>query len=158
MNALKEFLLESIQKTYIFEMAVSRKELKDKVDNLIYQIIEDWCLVKYCTLYDNININKNHWQKELRAHILNIYNRQLKGGDNSAKFKLIEDVIIDKLEITTANKINRIIKAKFRDENLNITSELCNCCIEELYTIMQLMSNKDNTENFEKIFDYVDNL
>ena len=63
MNTLKEFLLESIQKTYVFEMAVSRKELKDKVDSLIYQIIENWCLVKHCTLYDSLNRNKNHWKK-----------------------------------------------------------------------------------------------
>ena len=158
MNTLKEFLLESIQKTYIFEMAVSRKDLKNKVDDLINQIIENWCLIKYCTLYDNNNRNKNHWKKELRAHMLNIFNKQIKGGDSFTKFKLIEDVIIDKLEITTADKVSRLIKGKFRDENIEIKKDICNACIENIYYIIELISNKDTDENLDKIFDYIDNL
>ena len=158
MNTLKEFLLESLQKSFIFEMALSRKELKDKVDALIYQIIENWCLINHCKLFDKHNININHWKKELRGHMINIFNKSLKGGNYQTKFKLIEETIVDKLEITTAEKISRLIKAKFKDENFTVSKDVCNNCIEELYAIMQMMSNADTSQNLDTIIDYIDNL
>ena len=158
MNTLKEFLLESLQKSFIFEMALSRKELKDKVDALIYQIIENWCLINHCKLFDNHNININHWKKELRGHMINIFNKSLKGGNSQTKFKLIEETIVDKLEITTAEKISRLIKAKFKDENFTVSKDVCNNCIDELYIIMQMMSNTDTSQNLDTIIDYIDNL
>ena len=77
---IKEYILEKLQNTLVFEMAYSRKELKNSFDGILDQIIENWCLVKYCSLYDEQNINKNHWANELTAHMYNILKRQLKNG------------------------------------------------------------------------------
>ena len=57
---IKEYILEKLQNTLVFEMAYSRKELKTIFADILDQIIENWCLVKYCSLYDPTNINKNH--------------------------------------------------------------------------------------------------
>ena len=109
MKSIKEYILDVIQESYIFEMAYDRKELKKRVEALTNQIIENWCLIKYCTLYDNENRNKNHWKQELRAHLYNIYEMKIKGGNATAKYNLISEIIFDKREITTTNKISLII-------------------------------------------------
>ena len=57
---IKEYILEKLQNTLVFEMAYSRKELKTIFDDILDQIIENWCLVKYCLLYDVQNKNKNN--------------------------------------------------------------------------------------------------
>ena len=58
MKSIKEYILDVIQESYVFEMAYNRKEIKKRVEALINQIIENWCLIKYCSLYDKNNINK----------------------------------------------------------------------------------------------------
>ena len=123
MKSIKEYILDVIQESYIFEMAYDRKELKKRVEALTNQIIENWCLIKYCTLYDNENRNKNHWKQELRAHLYNIYEMKIKGGNATAKYNLISEIIFDKREITTTNKISLIIRNKFRIENIPIKFE-----------------------------------
>lgn len=45
MKSIKEYILDAIQESYIFEMAYDRKEIKKRVEGLINQIIENWCLV-----------------------------------------------------------------------------------------------------------------
>ena len=45
MKSIKEYILDVIQESYIFEMAYDRKEIKKRVEVLINQIIENWCLV-----------------------------------------------------------------------------------------------------------------
>ena len=62
------------------------------------KIIENWCLVKYCSLYDTNNINKNHWVNELTAHMYNILKRQLKNGGEDAKLQL-QDKDLNALQV-----------------------------------------------------------
>ena len=57
MKSIKEYILNVIQESYIFEMAYDRKEIKKRVEALTNQIIENWCLIKYCSLYDKNNTN-----------------------------------------------------------------------------------------------------
>ena len=80
MKSIKEYILDAIQESYIFEIAYDRTEIKKRVEGLINQIIENWCLVKYCTLYDNENRNKYHWKQELKAHLYNISLLSRKSG------------------------------------------------------------------------------
>ena len=47
MKSIKEYILDVIQESYIFEMVYNRKEIKQRVEGLINQIIENWCLIKY---------------------------------------------------------------------------------------------------------------
>ena len=155
---IKEYILEKLQNTSIFEMAYSRKELKNSFDSILDQIIENWCLVKYCSLYDGQNINKNHWANELTAHMYNILKRQLKNGSEDSKLQLLKSVAYDHKEYTTAAAIKRCIRLKFKKENIQITNELCSDCIEDLETILELISKRDTEENYENIDTYIENL
>ena len=158
MTTIKEYILEKLQNTLIFEMTYSRKELKNSFDSILDQIIENWCLVKYCSLYDTSNINKNHWVNELTAHMYNILNRQLKNGGEDAKLQLLKSVAYDHKEYITAAAIKRCIRLKFKKENIQITDELCSACIEDLETILELISKRDTEENYENIDTYIENL
>ena len=158
MKSIKEYILNVIQESYIFEMAYDRKEIKKRVEGLINQIIENWCLVKYCSLYDNNNINKHHWKQELKAHLYNIYEMKLKGGNAKTKYNLISEIIYDKKEIKTSSKISSIIRIKFRTENINIYKDICDLCIDNLKYIIELISNNENDDNTDKIYDYVEQL
>ena len=158
MTTIKEYILEKLQNTLIFEMAYSRKELKNSFDSILDQIIENWCLVKYCSLYDTSNINRNHWTNELTTHMYNILKRQLKNGGEDAKLQLLKSVAYDQKEYTTAIAIKKCIRLKFKKENIQITDELCSACIEDLETILELISKRDTEENYENIDTYIENL
>ena len=158
MKSIKEYILNVIQESYIFEMTYDRKEIKKRVEGLINQIIENWCLIKYCSLYDNNNINKHHWKQELKAHLYNIYEMKLKGGNVKTKYNLISEIIYDKKEITTSSKISSIIRIKFRTENISIYNDICDLCIDNLNYIIELISNNENDDNTDKIYDYVEQL
>ena len=155
---IKEYILEKLQNTLVFEMAYSRKELKTIFDGILDQIIENWCLVKYCSLYDPTNINKNHWANELTAHMYNILRRQLKNGSEDAKLHLLKYITYDQKEYTTALAIKNCIRLKFKKENIQIPNGVCSACIEDLETILNLISKRDTEENYENIDTYIENL
>lgn len=158
MKSIKEYILDVIQESYIFEMAYNRKEIRKRVEALTNQIIENWCLIKYCSLYDKTNTNKNHWKQELRAHLYNIYEMKTKGGNAKTKYNLISEIIYDKKEITSSSKIASIIRIKFRNENIIIHNDICDLCIDNLNYIIELISNNENDDNTDKIYDYVEQL
>ena len=158
MTTIKEYILEKLQNTLDFEMAYSRKELKNSFDGILDQIIENWCLVKYCSLYDINNINRNHWTNELTVRMYNILKRQLKNGNEDSKLQLLKSVAYDQKEYTTATAIKNCIRLKFKKENIQITDELCSDCIEDLETILELISKRDTEENYENIDTYIENL
>lgn len=114
--------------------------------------------MKYCSLYDGQNTNKNHWANELTAHMYNILKRQLKNGGEDSKLQVLKSVAYDQKEYTTAAAIKRCIRLKFKRENIQITNELCSACIEDLETILELISKRDIEENYENIDTYIENL
>ena len=73
MRDLKNYIFETISNTWLFEMAYNRQEYLYRIMGLNKQIVENWCLVKYCNLYDEENKNRLHWSSELIAHLENLY-------------------------------------------------------------------------------------
>ena len=51
------------------EMSASLKSYRDRIENLRFQLVENWCLCKYCQMFDSQNLNYNHWVKELKIYI-----------------------------------------------------------------------------------------
>lgn len=52
-SILKDAIIEVLnenKKLLLSEMAVKRNEYKAKIDNLMPQVLENWCLVHYSTL------------------------------------------------------------------------------------------------------------
>ena len=80
------------------------------------QIVENWCLVKYCNLYDEENYNRLHWSKELIAHMENLCNCQLKKGLD--KLKTTEYGFIYQAELDDEDVVYKKLYRKWKDEDL----------------------------------------
>ena len=139
MRTLTEILVEVLSGTQIFEMAHSRENYIRTITNLVPQIVQNWCLVKYCNLYDEENYNRLHWSKELMAHLENLRNMKLKKGLN--KTRVTKQAMIDYAELNDSNMVSDILGMKWDDENLP----------EDLINTI----SKEFVKNVDKIIDLV---
>ena len=131
---------EFLKNFYITEMAIKLGEFRNNSEGIINQIIENWCLVKWCDMYQNELTSKrlrNHWVTELINHMLRINNIKLKG---SRKDKALHNLVIKTLEYNDWIEIAKVIRNKFEKERLekyiNIISEECANNIENICNIL----------------------
>ena len=131
---------EFLKNFYITEMAIKLGEFRNNSEGIINQIIENWCLVKWCDMYPNELKSKrlrNHWALELINNMLRINNIKLKG---SRKDKALHNLVIKTLEYNDWIEIAKIIRNKFEKERLekyiNIISEECANNIENICNIL----------------------
>ena len=136
MKNLSEFL----KNLYITEMAIHLGEFRTKSEGIINQIIENWCLVKWCDLNPDNDISKrlrNHWTSELNSVMIKISNMKLKCG---RKDKALKNLIIDTLEYNDSTNIAIQIRDKFNEEGLskyvNQMSEICSKHINEICNVL----------------------
>lgn len=121
MRTFKEFILDAIENTAIFEMAKSRSDLKRDIDGIAGTLFQHWCLVRYCALYDFGNKTKEHWIKEVRLYILKTRSVRTKGFD---KTRLIREWYITKLELNNKQQmLDEWFDYKFDEENIIISDE-----------------------------------
>ena len=131
---------EFLKNFYITEMTIKLGEFRNNSEGIINQIIENWCLVKWCDMYPNELTSKrlrNHWVTELINHMLRINNIKLKG---SRKDKALHNLVIKTLEYNDWIEIAKVIRNKFEKERLekyiNIISEECANNIENICNIL----------------------
>ena len=121
MRTFKEFILDAIENTVIFEMAKSRSDLKRDIDGIAELLFQHWCLVRYCALYDFGNKTKEHWIKEVRSYILKTRSVRTKGFD---KTRLLREWYITKLELNNKQQLlSYWFDDKFDEENITISDE-----------------------------------
>ena len=121
MRTFKEFILDAIENTYIFEMAKSRSDLKRDIDGIAEPLFQHWCLVRYCALYDFGNKTKEHWIKEVRSYILKTRSVRTKGFD---KTRLLREWYITKLELSDRQQmLDEWFDDKFEEENIIISDD-----------------------------------
>ena len=121
MRTFKEFILDAIENTVIFEMAKSRSDLKRDIDGIAEPLFQHWCLVRYCALYDFGNKTKEHWIKEVRSYILKTRSVRTKGFD---KTRLLREWYITKLELSDRQQmLDEWFDDKFDEENIIISDE-----------------------------------
>ena len=121
MRTFKEFILDAIENTVIFEMAKSRSDLKRDIDGIAEPLFQHWCLVRYCALYDFGNKTKEHWIKEVRSYILKTRSVRTKGFD---KTRLLREWYITKLELSDRQQmLDEWFDDKFEEENIIISDE-----------------------------------
>ena len=73
-RTIQEMIDEQVSETIsridpITEMAVPLKKYKERVDGLRFHLVRNWCLCRYCQLFDTTNICFKHWINELEAVI-----------------------------------------------------------------------------------------
>lgn len=121
MRTFKEFILDTIENTVIFEMVKSRSDLKRDIDGIAEPLFQHWCLVRYCALYDFGNKTKEHWIKEVRLYILKTRSVRTKGFD---KTRLLREWYITKLELSDRQQmLDEWFDDKFEEENIIISDE-----------------------------------
>ena len=121
-----------MKKINLLEYAISLNDYKKRVDGLRLQLIENWCLCKYCQLFEPKNINYNHWIIELRAHMDNIKSLNIKQGN---KLKTLKLMFIDNYDFDELNTIYRIIIGKFHRENITNSNYIGAVCVEFIESI-----------------------
>ena len=121
MRTFKEFILDAIENTVIFEMTKSRSDLKRDIDGIAEPLFQHWCLVRYCALDDFGNKTKEHWIKEVRSYILKTRSVRTKGFD---KTRLLREWYITKLELNNKQQLlSYWFDDKFDEENITISDE-----------------------------------
>ena len=143
-------LYNYIKTRQINEMAQNLSAFKDLIRNLHKQILENWCLVKWCDMYPDELTSKrlrNHWAAELKAHMNKIVEIKLKSGN---KDKAIKKEWIDLYELNDPIEVAENIREKFNGEGLekyiNIISEECAKSALEICNV--LSSNNKNLNDY----------
>lgn len=155
MKTLKEILVEALSNTYIFEMAYTREQFIRNASSRAIQIVQNWCLVKYCNLYDEENYNRLHWSKELITHLEDLRLQKLKGGLN--KLKTTKYALIDCAELDKPQMIKDMLESKWIDENLphKVIDELSVEFTKDIVKICDIISNKSHGELRKYVYEEI---
>lgn len=98
------------------EMALPLKEYTKRIDDIMYQIVENWCLCKWCQKFDPENNNFNHWKEELTAHIMKLASPKLK--NNIGKKKHLEKHFVEWYDLDEVPMVLNVINHKFNTEHI----------------------------------------
>lgn len=104
------------------EMSYSLKEYQDRVEALRIQIVENWCLCKYCHVFDPENLNFQHWMTELMTYIERLKRAKIVKG--MSKKKSLERVWVKMCDLNDKEMILDIIKSKFKREHFTDISKI----------------------------------
>jgi hypothetical protein len=156
-NYIKDLIVEYFSNTSLFEMAYTREKYMLRLFNLKTQIIENWCLIHYCSL-TNRTETKKHWGDELSAHIDNLRDMTIK----TSKKRATEQEYLDNLELDNPIKIKHIIKNKFKKENIDITTDVYEKVCDDfasygIHEIIDIICMNYSDENDDYIDDYIYN-
>lgn len=156
MNNLTEILVEQLQNTKIFEMARDRSEYMKIVDNLSNQIIENWCLLRYSSIYGKLQTH-NHWMKELRAYIMKLQSIKI----DVDKTKATRTVLIDWMECDDKNEVFNLIAYKWQEENFDIESKETEEVVDDfveygVYELIEVICKKKMT--LKELNDYLNGI
>lgn len=159
---LKEKLIDCISDTYIVEMAINRSKYQDKLSLYKRQIIENWCLMRYCTLTNSKLELRAHWGTELKSYLNDLFYIDLKDDKSRyVKYKATRQQYIeyDELDVNV-DYIYNLIKDKFRKEGLSdktIIYQAASDFTEHISTICDLISVKPTGDNYKKLENYIFN-
>lgn len=98
------------------EMAISLKEFIADVDGVKYELVRNWCLCKWCQMFDPENINFNHWKEELKIYIDRLSLSRIK--NKIGKKKHLVNVLVNKHEFNDCTMILDVIASKFTKEHI----------------------------------------
>lgn len=119
-------------RTLLLEMPLPRRRWKQKIDNLLDQIIQNWCLVHYCTLTNRETLKK-HWKEdELQTHLMKCASYNIEGNNSvNGRIKALNEIWSERDFANNVNSINLIVNTKFRIEHIDVNSPIYQQCIED---------------------------
>ena len=86
----------------INEMSIYKKDYEKRVDDIRFQLVENWCLCKYCQLYCPSKNEFKHWIRELKTCINNIKFLDIKNGISKAR--ILTKMLVDDYESNLVRK------------------------------------------------------
>jgi hypothetical protein len=144
---LKEVVMNATQRV-LNEMAEPLKKYVKRIENIRFQLAENWCLCKYCQLYSKDNPNFAHWITELRPCIQYLKFVDINNGID--KKRTLQRILVGQYDFNSADMIKRIIEDKFSDEKINdpaiisiVSDELAN----GINDLIEAISNNNITIN-----------
>jgi hypothetical protein len=156
---IRDIIKEELDKYIITEMAYNLSDYKNKVDNLIPQIIENWCLIRYTTLSrDKMELRK-HWLRELNAHLYNISLMKLVNGNKSTTKRNALYSLWNRRDIDTdENIIGGLIYLKFEDEGIPTKGEIFAQIVSDFKNATKDIINVILSNNLQNIKNYTNNI
>lgn len=109
------------QSKMLNEMALPLKEYTKRIDDVMYQLAENWCLCKWCQLFDPENDNFNHWKEELSAYVMKLASPKLK--NNIGKKKHLEKHLVEWYDLDEKDMVIDVIDFKFDKEHIMDNSQ-----------------------------------
>ena len=153
-----EKILEYRNQGLIIEMALPRKVVKQKIEDIFPQIIQNWCLIHYAQISGEKQSLVNHWKTELMAHLSNVIAYQIKDNDSyDSRKKLINKIIID-YEYTDYSVIDIKVWVKFKKENIDIKSKNYAKTLFDFVNAINDITHLMCIKNIDAIDEYVNNL
>ena len=152
-NEFKKVIFESVYKildnTLLLEYLVQRKDFVNLLWNLSDQIIENWCLVHYCTVVGQSEYKK-HWTDELKGYLKRISRTGIKSSnDFDSRRKCVLQAFamndLDKGDI--AKRIALIIQNKFESEGIvdgGVINQVATDCSSRLNELIDLLATPNN--------------
>ena len=148
-NKLKEIIDESVKDVInrlgvINEMAVPLKTYKERVNDLRFQLVENWCLCRYCQIFNPEHETFAHWLTELKACIDNLKFLDIKNGID--KKRILTRMLVVDYDYNDTNMIERIVRGKFNRENINDVQQrnvVCSEFTENISCLIDVISMDD---------------
>ena len=131
---LENYLYDRI---LVNEMAFPKTVYERKVLGLGVQLVDNWCLCKWCQLYSQDNVNFVHWATELIAHLGNIQSWDIKGKVD--KRKTLERLLVEYCDYGKPEKIASIIRSKFNDEHIMDENQRASVAVEFANNISKII-------------------
>lgn len=150
-------ILNENKEGLLLEMALPRKTYKKRVSDITPQLLENWCLVRYATIHGNVQ-QKQHWQTELRGHLLTISRFSITGNDTpTSRLKVFQEIWQEE-DLNLPETLNLVIANKFMAEGISIKSEeygqVLYDCINATNKIFEIILGR----NIESITQYVESI
>lgn len=139
------------------EMAVPLKAYRSRVDGLRFQLVENWCLCRWCQLYDAENKHLSHLASELKACIDNLKYLDIKNGID--KNRVLTRMLIQDYDYNDSGMIERIIRGKFLRENITDEvqkAQVCNDFAEGIESLIAAIADnaRDSYEYIQGTFNF----
>lgn len=159
---LKDIVGGVLSKIYrkmpLYEYAMKRDFFVDHIGNLLPQIFENWCLVRYCSTVGRTYL-KEHWRNELKGYLDTIFDMELKGNNSPiGRIKCVKEAFDDR-DWYKNGKILKRISNKFSKERIDINSKEVASVVEECYNSLDEMARVIGTYGIDpSCEEYVNNL
>ncbi|MGM9745802.1 MAG: hypothetical protein ACI30H_02435 [Paludibacteraceae bacterium] len=143
---IRKTIIETINEQMLGEMSLPRSTYKERIRVLTNKILENWILVRYCTLVGQTRYKK-HWSDELYGHMITVSRWKLKKTDKIEIREKIFREIWDEEDFNDVQCLRMAISRKFMNEKIDINSEnVLQCitdCIDNTNNLIHVILQRD---------------